>query len=217
MGCRVWLLQWSIGALILPLVDAATAVTGTAVSSWLPENGQMVTPFRLQAPYDPRGDQPEAIAGLVAGASKGEGKGNDFLSNIRECDAIIHVVRCFDNDDIVHSMGKVDPVRDIGVIETELILADIQSAEQQLDRLRRLDAADDARENPEHAAFRATRHFARRRRLLPQERAPAEEVEQRGGQHRATRRQQLFAGKFRGCVQVKRAFLPVVLVPFTSA
>ena len=47
------------------------------------------------------------IAGLVAGASKGEGKGNDFLSNIRECDAIIHVVRCFDNDDIVHSMGKV--------------------------------------------------------------------------------------------------------------
>ena len=61
-------------------------------------------------------------------------KGNDFLSNIRECDAIIHVVRCFDNDDIVHSMGKVDPVRDIGVIETELILADIQSAEQQLDR-----------------------------------------------------------------------------------
>ncbi len=74
------------------------------------------------------------IAGLVAGASKGEGKGNDFLSNIRECDAIIHVVRCFDNDDIVHSMGKVDPVRDIGVIETELILADIQSAEQQLDR-----------------------------------------------------------------------------------
>ena len=74
------------------------------------------------------------IAGLVEGASKGEGKGNDFLSNIRECDAIIHVVRCFDNDDIVHSMGKVDPVRDIGVIETELILADIQSAEQQLDR-----------------------------------------------------------------------------------
>ena len=74
------------------------------------------------------------IAGLVAGASKGEGKGNDFLSNIRECDAIIHVVRCFDNDDIVHSMGKVDPVRDIGVIETELILADLQSAEQQMER-----------------------------------------------------------------------------------
>ncbi|MBM3826491.1 MAG: redox-regulated ATPase YchF [Verrucomicrobia bacterium] len=74
------------------------------------------------------------IAGLVAGASKGEGLGNKFLANIREVDAVVHVVRCFDNDDIVHNMGKVDPVRDIGVIETELILADIQSAEQQLDR-----------------------------------------------------------------------------------
>ncbi|MGA0133518.1 MAG: redox-regulated ATPase YchF [Opitutales bacterium] len=74
------------------------------------------------------------IAGLVAGASKGEGLGNKFLANIREVDAVVHVVRCFDNDDIVHNMGKVDPVRDIGVIETELILADIQSVEQQLDR-----------------------------------------------------------------------------------
>ena len=74
------------------------------------------------------------IAGLVAGASKGEGLGNKFLANIREVDAVVHVVRCFDNDDILHTMGKVDPIRDIGVIETELILADIQSAEQQLDK-----------------------------------------------------------------------------------
>ena len=74
------------------------------------------------------------IAGLVAGASKGEGLGNKFLANIREVDAIVHVVRCFENDDIVHNMGKVDPVRDIEVINTELILADIQSAEQQLDK-----------------------------------------------------------------------------------
>jgi ribosome-binding ATPase len=74
------------------------------------------------------------IAGLVAGASKGEGLGNKFLANIREVDAIVHVVRCFVNDDIVHNMGKVDPVRDIEVINTELILADLQSAEQQLDR-----------------------------------------------------------------------------------
>ncbi|NBV38731.1 MAG: redox-regulated ATPase YchF [Verrucomicrobia bacterium] len=74
------------------------------------------------------------IAGLVAGASKGEGLGNKFLANIREVDAVVHVVRCFENDDIVHNMGKVDPVRDIGVIETELILADIQSVEQQLDK-----------------------------------------------------------------------------------
>ncbi len=73
------------------------------------------------------------IAGLVAGASKGEGLGNKFLTNIREVDAIVHVVRCFENDDIVHNMGKVDPVRDIQVINTELILADIQSVEKQLD------------------------------------------------------------------------------------
>ncbi|MFA5258383.1 MAG: redox-regulated ATPase YchF [Opitutales bacterium] len=73
------------------------------------------------------------IAGLVAGASKGEGLGNKFLSNIREVDAVVHVVRCFDDDDIIHNMGGVDPVRDIEIIETELILADIQSCEKQLD------------------------------------------------------------------------------------
>lgn len=74
------------------------------------------------------------IAGLVAGASKGEGLGNKFLANIREVDAIVHVVRCFDNDDIIHNMGSVDPVRDIEVINTELILADLQSCEAQLER-----------------------------------------------------------------------------------
>jgi len=69
------------------------------------------------------------IAGLVEGASKGEGLGNKFLMNIRETDAIIHVVRCFDSTDIVHVAGKVDPIRDIEVINLELILADLQSAE----------------------------------------------------------------------------------------
>lgn len=73
------------------------------------------------------------IAGLVAGASKGEGLGNKFLTNIREVDALVHVVRCFDNDDIIHNMGKVNPVRDIEVINTELILADMQSVEKQLE------------------------------------------------------------------------------------
>lgn len=67
------------------------------------------------------------IAGLVAGASKGEGLGNQFLANIREVDAIVQVVRCFEDSDVVHNMGEIDPVRDIGVIETELILADLQS------------------------------------------------------------------------------------------
>ncbi|HIV04328.1 MAG TPA: redox-regulated ATPase YchF [Candidatus Spyradosoma merdigallinarum] len=74
------------------------------------------------------------IAGLVAGASKGEGLGNKFLSNIREVDAIVQVVRCFDDDDVIHSMGSVDPLRDIEVITTELVLADLQSCEAQLER-----------------------------------------------------------------------------------
>lgn len=77
------------------------------------------------------------IAGLVEGASKGEGLGNQFLANIREVDAIVHVVRCFDDDDVIHNMGGVDPIRDIEVINTELVLADLQSAESQLDKNKR--------------------------------------------------------------------------------
>jgi GTP-binding protein YchF len=73
------------------------------------------------------------IAGLVAGASKGEGLGNKFLANIREVDAVVHVVRCFEDEDIIHTTGSIDPVRDIQIIETELILADIQSCEKQLE------------------------------------------------------------------------------------
>ena len=84
------------------------------------------------------------IAGLVRGASKGEGLGNQFLGNIRECDAILEVVRCFDNNDVVHVEGSVDPVRDVGIIETELVLADLQSLEKRLDRLSRQARADKA-------------------------------------------------------------------------
>jgi len=72
------------------------------------------------------------IAGLVAGASKGEGLGNQFLGNIRETDAIIHVVRCFEDDNVIHVEGKVDPISDIEVINTELALADIASVEKSL-------------------------------------------------------------------------------------
>lgn len=75
------------------------------------------------------------IAGLVAGASKGEGLGNKFLANIRECDAIVHVVRAFDNPDVIHVDDTVDPKKDIETINTELILADLQSIEKQLPRL----------------------------------------------------------------------------------
>jgi GTP-binding protein YchF len=72
------------------------------------------------------------IAGLVAGASKGEGLGNQFLANIRECDAIAHIVRCFEDPNVIHVAGKVDPISDIEVINTELALADMQTVEKQL-------------------------------------------------------------------------------------
>ncbi|GAB6041717.1 redox-regulated ATPase YchF [Endothiovibrio diazotrophicus] len=72
------------------------------------------------------------IAGLVAGASQGEGLGNKFLANIRETDAVVQVVRCFENDDVVHVAGKIDPLGDIEVINTELALADMESAEKAL-------------------------------------------------------------------------------------
>ena len=78
------------------------------------------------------------IAGLVRGASKGEGLGNQFLANIRETDAILHVVRCFEDSNIVHVENTVDPARDIEIIETELMLADLESVNKRLDRQGRL-------------------------------------------------------------------------------
>jgi len=77
------------------------------------------------------------IAGLVKGAAEGEGLGNKFLANIRETDAIVHVVRCFEDEDVTHVMGAVDPVRDRDVIEFELALADLATVEKRLDRTRR--------------------------------------------------------------------------------
>lgn len=77
------------------------------------------------------------IAGLVKGASQGEGLGNQFLANIREVDAIVHVVRCFENDDIIHVAGSVDPVRDIEVINLELALSDLAQIERRIERTRK--------------------------------------------------------------------------------
>jgi GTP-binding protein YchF len=77
------------------------------------------------------------IAGLVAGASKGEGLGNQFLANIRETDAIAHVVRCFEDDNVIHVANRVDPTGDVEVINTELALADLESCEKQLQRVTR--------------------------------------------------------------------------------
>src|SRR6201986_578001 len=75
------------------------------------------------------------IAGLVRGASKGEGLGNKFLATIREVDAIVHVVRCFEDGDITHVEGKIDPIADIETIETELMLSDLESLEKRTDAL----------------------------------------------------------------------------------
>ena len=82
------------------------------------------------------------IAGLVKGASKGEGLGNKFLSNIREVDAIVHVVRCFENDDIVHVEGSIDPKRDIETIDLELILSDMEVLERRIDKTKKMLKAD---------------------------------------------------------------------------
>ena len=75
------------------------------------------------------------IAGLVRGASKGEGLGNQFLANIRECDAIAYVLRCFENDDITHVEGRIDPIADLETVETELMLADLESLEKRISNL----------------------------------------------------------------------------------
>jgi len=83
------------------------------------------------------------IAGLVAGASKGEGLGNKFLSHVRETDAIAHVVRCFENDDVVHVSGKVSPVSDIEIINTELGLADLDTVERALQKAEKLTRSGD--------------------------------------------------------------------------
>lgn len=94
---------------------------------------EIVKPQRIQSAVVEFVD----IAGLVAGASKGEGLGNQFLANIRETDAVVHVVRCFSDDNVVHVSGKVDPVSDIEVIDTELALADLATADKALARYKK--------------------------------------------------------------------------------
>jgi GTP-binding protein YchF len=91
-------------------------------------NSQKIVPTRIEF---------VDIAGLVKGASEGEGLGNKFLANIREVDAIVHVVRCFDDDDIIHVSGSIDPVRDIEVINLELSLADLAQIERRMERVRK--------------------------------------------------------------------------------
>jgi GTP-binding protein YchF len=97
------------------------------------------------------------IAGLVKGASEGEGLGNQFLANIREVDAIVHVVRCFEDDDIQHVMGPVDPVRDREIVNIELGLADLASVEKRLDKTGRAARSGDPQANLELRLLEAVR------------------------------------------------------------
>ncbi|SMC09444.1 redox-regulated ATPase YchF [Nitratiruptor tergarcus] len=104
----------------------------------LEELAKIVNPQRIQHSIIDFVD----IAGLVKGASKGEGLGNQFLSNIRETDMILHMVRCFEDGNITHVEGDVNPIRDIEIIETELIFADLQQLEKKIERLQKQAKAD---------------------------------------------------------------------------
>src|SRR5512144_1879076 len=144
----------SIGIVGLPNVGKSTlfnALLGAAQAAAAnypfctiePNVGVVPVPDRrlekLSALFKPKKTTPTTlefvdIAGLVAGASKGEGLGNQFLANIREVDAIAHVLRCFEDPDVVHVAGKVDPAGDRDVVETELMLKDLESVEKRRER-----------------------------------------------------------------------------------
>ena len=99
------------------------------------------------------------IAGLVKGASKGEGLGNKFLANIRGCDAIVHVVRCFDDSNVTHVEGSTDPLRDIDIINTELIMADLEMIDRRIDKAQKMAKGGDKRYNQEISVFSALRDY----------------------------------------------------------
>ena len=139
----------SVGIVGLPNVGTSTLLNAltraNAQASNYPfctiESNVGVTPVpdpdldRLQKLLSPEETVPTSIrfvdiAGLVAGASKGEGLGNKFLAHIREVDALLHVVRCFANEEVAHGTGAPDPVRDVEIVETELLLADLETAQR---------------------------------------------------------------------------------------
>ena len=128
------------------------------------------------------------IAGLVRGASKGEGLGNQFLGNIRECDAIAHVVRCFEDGDVTHVEGKIDPVADIETIETELMIADLESLERRIVALEKKARSGD-KESKE------TLDLVNRALVLLREGKPARLVEVKPEERRAFDMLQLLTAK----------------------
>ena len=120
------------------------------------------------------------IAGLVRGASKGEGLGNQFLANIREVDAIIHVLRCFEDTDVTHVEGSVDPVRDAETVETELMLADLEGLEK-----RQIGLQKRARGGDKEATAAARADRPDRRRAAGRQARPHRGAEGRGGSRQA--------------------------------
>ena len=116
------------------------------------------------------------IAGLVKGAAEGEGLGNKFLANIRETDAIVHVVRCFEDEDVTHVMGAVDPVRDREVIEFELALADLSTLEKRLDKTRRSARTGDKEASAELPVLERAYDFLKEGRGLWEAKLSAEET-----------------------------------------
>jgi ribosome-binding ATPase len=128
------------------------------------------------------------IAGLVKGASKGEGLGNKFLGNIRECDAIAHVVRCFEDGDITHVSGRIDPLADIEIIETELMLADLDSLEGRVANLEKRAKGGD-KESKEVLAL------VQKALVLLQDGKPARLVERTAEEEKAFRGLQLITSK----------------------
>jgi len=121
------------------------------------------------------------IAGLVRGASKGEGLGNQFLGNIREVDAIVHVVRCFEDSEVAHVAEKIDPIADIETIETELMLADLDSLERRVDALEKKARGTD----PEAKEAKETLDLINRTLVLLREGKPARLVERKPEEERA--------------------------------
>ena len=130
---------------------------------------------RLSEMYSPKKTTPATIefvdiAGLVRGASKGEGLGNKFLSHIREVDAVVHVVRCFEDENVVHVDGSVDPVRDMETINLELVFADLETVERRIDRTKKMMKSGDKRPGRELEileAIRAALEAGRPARTVP--------------------------------------------------
>ena len=150
------------------ITNAGVAADNYAFCTIDPNVGVVSVPDRrlewLRDQHNPKKFTPAVIefvdiAGLVKGASKGEGLGNKFLANIRGCDAIVHVVRCFDDANVTHVEGSTDPLRDIDIINTELIMADLEMIDRRIDKAQKNAKGGDKRFNHEVEVFTALRDY----------------------------------------------------------